>query len=168
LKEKKKKEQMKTLIENWAPWAYPLNQVTVSSGVSTKRLEKGRWEKWCARASWLGTPVALKQTHFLHPTNRETAAIVESMSEEERASLLRTFLKECHTLAQLRHPNVVLFLGLVVDLSTKNCSVLILHLDLKDLISSGRASTFCNLSLYLLGGERSKAKTSHLQSAFKS
>jgi serine/threonine protein kinase len=65
--------------------------------------------------SWLGTPVALKRTHLLDPGNLEMAAIVRDMSATERQGLMQTFWKECHVTAHLRHPNVVMFLGVVVD-----------------------------------------------------
>jgi serine/threonine protein kinase len=59
--------------------------------------------------------LALKHTHLLDPSNAEMAAVVRDMSETERRGLVRTFWKECHVTAQLRHPNIVLFLGVVVD-----------------------------------------------------
>lgn len=90
-------------------WMYPQEQVIIGEPSGS-----GAFGQVFA-GLWLGTPVALKRTHLLDPTNPEMAALVREMSEPERDGLVQTFWKECHVTARLRHPNIVLFLGVIVD-----------------------------------------------------
>ena len=54
-------------------------------------------------ATWEGTPVAVKEIHSLFN---------EVASDFEFNALKKSFLKECERSSQLRHPNIVRFLGI--------------------------------------------------------
>ena len=76
------------------------------------------------RGTWYGTPVAVKLLH--------DALVDPENTEEGKAALLRRFVQEGHRLRSLRHPNVVMFLGMtrwrddrpVIVTELLNCSLL--------------------------------------------
>lgn len=64
------------------------------------------------RGSWGGTPVAVKLlSNLLLPTSAGTG----SHHNAEQAALLTAFEEEVSMLAQLRHPNICLFLGVCLE-----------------------------------------------------
>jgi len=98
-------------------WAYPSDQIVV---VQSEDGVLGRGTFGEVRvASWCGMKVAAKTLHALRPVrdgslpnNNESGAF---LSPEDVGNLLEEF----SVLSQLRHPNLVLFLGVTVDASTQ-------------------------------------------------
>lgn len=63
------------------------------------------------KAVWRGCPVAAKRLHFL------TSAF--ELDADQRDNVKRQFSSEMEMLVKLRHPNLVLYLGVSLDAMTK-------------------------------------------------
>ena len=77
-------------------------------------------------ATWEGTVVAVKEIH----------SIFNGVSDEEFYSLRRKFLHECEQASQMRHPNIVHFLGIYHPPSARLPSLVMerLHCSLDNLL----------------------------------
>ena len=67
------------------------------------------------RATWCGTSIALKDLFMLRDDAAAIARLGGALAPELRASLRASFLRECDFLRRARHPNVLQFIGVVVD-----------------------------------------------------
>ena len=79
------------------------------------------------RATWNGSiPVATKQLFFMATNSVAVQAMGGRLDTAHREATLDAFLKECTINASIRHPNIVLFLGVGVERSRSEprCSVL--------------------------------------------
>jgi len=98
-------------------WAYPCDEIDI---VQSEDGVLGRGAFGEVRvASWCGVKVAAKTLYALQPLHdgrdRSSDEIGAFLSREEVVNLL----KEFNTISQLRHPNLVLFLGVTVDSSNQ-------------------------------------------------
>ena len=77
-------------------------------------------------AKWEGVTVAVKEIY----------SIFNQVNEPEFQALKRTFMQECEQSSQLRHPNVVRFLGIYLPLGTRVPSLVMerLSCSLKDML----------------------------------
>ncbi|CAN0341971.1 unnamed protein product, partial [Ectocarpus sp. 12 AP-2014] len=94
-------------------WAFTTSEVSIQQGEEGV-LGRGSYGE-VRVATWRGVRVAAKQLHALSGT--EAAA---SLSIEQTAAVRRDLLKEMSLLASLRHPNLLLFLGVTYDPHTHN------------------------------------------------
>jgi serine/threonine protein kinase len=69
--------------------------------------------------------VAIKKLHFLDEAALAAIGIV--LSTHELLAIRDRLLHECHTNSNLRHPNIVQFLGVVVDASTREPRMLMME-----------------------------------------
>ena len=113
---------MRSLDISRQVWAYPADEVAVDSSEAGVL---GRGAYGTVRvASWCGMRVAAKQLHALAhagPGGGGPGGGGASSAEEESldADEIGLLLKEMGTLASLRHPNLVLFLGVTFDRSSR-------------------------------------------------
>ncbi|CAM9339472.1 unnamed protein product [Ectocarpus fasciculatus] len=94
-------------------WAFTTSEVSIQQGEEGV-LGRGSYGE-VRVATWRGVRVAAKQLHAL--SGAEAAA---SLSIEQTAAVRRDLLKEMGLLASLRHPNLLLFLGVTYDPQTLN------------------------------------------------
>ena len=70
------------------------------------------------RAIWNNsTPVAVKQLFFMSTDPAALRAMGGALDTTSREAVLRGFIKECSINSSIRHPNIVMFLGVGVDRS---------------------------------------------------
>ena len=67
------------------------------------------------RGRYRGVEVALKQLHMLRTDAASIQEGIIKLTITERRALQREFLKECALLQRVTHPNIVPFVGIVVD-----------------------------------------------------
>jgi len=91
-------------------WAYPSNEIDVDTSEDGV-LGKGAFGI-VRKASWCGSEVAVKQ---LHAQDLPMAGEVTGLKEEDIDALIR----EMSICSRLRHPNLVLFLGVTYDPLTR-------------------------------------------------
>ncbi|CAM9665429.1 unnamed protein product, partial [Scytosiphon promiscuus] len=92
-------------------WALPTSEVSIEEGEEGV-LGRGSYGEVRA-ATWRGVRVAAKQLHALGE-----AQASESLSAQQAAEVRRDLLNEMGLLASLRHPNLLLFLGVTYDPQT--------------------------------------------------
>ncbi|CAM9797702.1 unnamed protein product [Ascophyllum nodosum] len=93
-------------------WAFPSSQVLIHQG-EDHVLGRGSYGE-VRTATWRGLRVAAKQLHALSISQGA------SLSVKQAAEMRRDLLKEMSLLASLRHPNLVLFLGITYDEGSKS------------------------------------------------
>ena len=109
-------------------WHIPAEQVTLGSMIG-----KGSLAEVMA-ARWLGIDIAVKRLFFMHEPTLEALG---GLLPADRASVMQSFYRECRINSQLRHPNIVMFLGVGMDSATKEGRFLLLermHRSLHELI----------------------------------
>jgi hypothetical protein len=67
------------------------------------------------RGKYRGVQVALKSLHMLRTDAESVAAIGIALSPAERRHQLEVFQRECDIMQSLAHPNILPFIGVVVD-----------------------------------------------------
>ena len=67
------------------------------------------------RGIWNGVVVALKGLHMLRTDAASQAEWGGALSPAERAGAMATFRRECETMRGLVHPNILPFIGVVID-----------------------------------------------------
>ena len=67
------------------------------------------------RATWGGTTVALKDLFMLRTDTAALARMGGALDPELRAAVRAKFARECDFMRRARHPNVLQFVGVVVD-----------------------------------------------------
>jgi len=76
-------------------------------------------EVW--RATWNGSiQVAVKCLYFMSTDQARIRAMGGPFGSATRQATLRAFIKECSINASLRHPNIVMFLGVGIERSASN------------------------------------------------
>ena len=84
------------------------------------------------RATWNNSiPVAAKRLFFMSDDAAALRAMGGALDTASREAVLRGFIKECSINSSIRHPNIVMFLGVGVDRSS-NDSPRFLVLELMD------------------------------------
>lgn len=66
-------------------------------------------------ASWFGSPVVVKRLYFMDDDPAAMHAMGGPLSTHDRQHVMRDFYRECLLNSNLRHSNIVPFLGVVVD-----------------------------------------------------
>ncbi|CAN0141662.1 unnamed protein product [Pylaiella littoralis] len=102
-------------------WAFPASEVCIEQGEDGV-LGRGSYGE-VRVATWRGLRVAAKQLHALSGIQPE-----ESLSVGQAAELRRDLLKEMGLLASLRHPNLLLFLGVTYDPCTRDPRSILMEL----------------------------------------
>ena len=59
-------------------------------------------------AVWMNTPCAAKRLH----------RVLETLPHEQHPTIVEKFLRECETWSKLRHPHIVLFLGIIYEVES--------------------------------------------------
>jgi len=74
------------------------------------------------RATWTnnGLKLATKRLFFMATDAAAIKAMGGALDTQARETVLQDFIKECSINASLRHPNIVMFLGVAVDRSANN------------------------------------------------
>ena len=73
------------------------------------------------RAIWNNsTPVAVKQLFFMSTDPAALRAMGGALDTTSREAVLRGFIKECSINSSIRHPNIVMFLGVGADRSSND------------------------------------------------
>jgi len=94
--------------------AIPLDRLVIDE---TAVLGRGAWGE-VKRATWNGSiPVAIKQLFFMATDSAAVQAIGGRLDTADREAALLAFTKECAINSSIRHPNIVMFLGVGVDRS---------------------------------------------------
>jgi len=93
-------------------WQISLDELTIDEG---RPLGAGALGE-VIRATWRNsTPVAVKRLFFMATDPLAVRARGGALSTSDRQQVLRDFIKECSINLCLRHPNVVLIVGVGVD-----------------------------------------------------
>jgi serine/threonine protein kinase len=71
------------------------------------------------------TTVAIKKLHMLDAPALEAWGV--ELTPQERASVLASLIRECHTNDNIRHPNIVQFLGVVMHATTQEPCMLMME-----------------------------------------
>jgi len=74
------------------------------------------------RATWTnnGLKIAVKRLFFMATDAAALRAMGGALSTSQRQQVLRDFIEECSINSSLRHPNIVMFLGVAVDRESNN------------------------------------------------
>ena len=98
-------------------WTIPLDHLTIDEG---PRLGAGALGE-VKRATWNNsTPVAVKRLFFMADDPAALQAMGGALDTTSREAVLRDFIKECSINSSIRHPNIVMFLGVGVDRSSND------------------------------------------------
>ena len=109
-----------------AAWAVPLDQV-VTDASQRGLLGRGAFGE-VRRGLWQGLPVAVKTLHALVPGMSAAGAGADADAAAAAAAtdaLAAALLSEIKTLASLRHPNLLLLVGLGFDRVTRRPAALL-------------------------------------------
>ena len=93
------------LVPKMATLPETLQRCVLQNVILAEEIGRGNYGIVLA-ATWEGTPVAVKNIQYLFDT------VPNSVDSLEYEKLEQTFLKECERSSQLRHPNIVRFLGI--------------------------------------------------------
>lgn len=100
---------------------------------------------------WRGAPVALKSLHLLNDM---------ALAPQQLAEVRDAFEKECGLLHRCRHPNVVLFLGMVAHPDGAPAYIMTELIEggtLHDAVHGAAPASLCKVLLLLLGAARGVA-----------
>ncbi|CAM9215529.1 unnamed protein product, partial [Laminaria digitata] len=113
-------------------WAFASSEVLIEQGEDGV-LGRGSYGEVRA-ATWKGIRVAAKQLHAL-----SGAQSSNTLSAERAAEVRRELLNEMHLLSSLRHPNLLLFLGVTYDAQSHDPRSIItefMHSSIYDLLET--------------------------------
>ena len=98
-------------------WMIPLDHLTIDE---SSHLGAGALGE-VMRATWNNSmPVAAKRLFFMSNDPVALRAMGGALDTTTRADALRAFLKECSINSSIRHPNIVMFLGVGADRSSND------------------------------------------------
>lgn len=104
-------------------WKIPTHQLQIdySSTLGTGALGEVK------QACWNGISVAVKRLYFMATDAAALRAMGGELSPEVRQAALADFVRECTINASIRHPNIVMFIGVSVDTTTQQPQHLVLE-----------------------------------------
>ena len=98
-------------------WMIPLDRLAIDESSSLGAGALGEVK----RAMWNGSiPVAAKRLFFMATDPIAMQAMGGPLDTTQRQAVLRDFIKECSINASIRHPNIVMFLGVGIDRSAND------------------------------------------------
>ena len=110
-------QEPRELSEIDQQWKIPLEHLAIDE---TSSLGSGALGE-VKRATWINSiKVATKRLFFMSSDPAALRAMGGGLDTASREAVLRDFIKECSINSSIRHPNIVMFLGVGVDRSTND------------------------------------------------